>query len=129
MQVTEDGYRNAIVKLTGILDTSDLTWTSVISLNTFTNNEQNARLTGYRFDLIEWSISNTLEVNLYWNSTTPQQLFPLAGRGRINGSNYGGFVPNQSAAGYDGSINLVTSGWSTTQNFSIVLELIKLYKA
>lgn len=128
-QITEEGPRNAVVKLTGILDTMDVSEVPAVSLSMFLNNDNRMNLVGLRVDLIEWSISAGLEVNLAWNGATPQQIFPLAGRGRINSNNYGGFLPDRTRAGYTGDINLTTANYvaGTTANFSIVLELIKLY--
>ena len=128
-QITEEGPRNAVVKLTGILDTMDVSEVPAVSLSMFLNNDNRMNLVGLRVDLIEWSISAGLEVNLAWNGATPQQIFPLAGRGRINSNNHGGFLPDRTRAGYTGDINLTTANYvaGTTANFSIVLELIKLY--
>lgn len=130
MQITEEGPRNAVVKLTGVVDTSDISEIPAVSLTDFTNNDPNLVLIGFRVDLIEWSMSQDLEINLAWNSLHPQQIFPIAGRGRINSSNYGGFIPDKTRTGYDGSINLVSTGFSagTTQNFTVILELVKLYR-
>ncbi len=129
-QITEEGPRNAVVKLTGVLDTSDVSLTPAISLSEFNNNDVRMNLWGLRVDMLEWSISKDLEVNLYWNSSgNPQQIFPLAGRGRIYSANYGGFIPDRTRGGFDGSINLQTKGFlaGTVQNYTIVLELVKLY--
>lgn len=136
-QVTHEGWRNAVVKLTGVLDTSNISETPAIALSDFSNNDRVAgRLSGFRVDLLEWSISNGIEVNLAWNSANPQQIFPLSGRGRIYANNYGGFIPDKTRTAYDGSINLTTSGFvalsdpagpSVPQNFTIILELVKLY--
>lgn len=130
MQITEEGPRNAVVKLTGILDSSDATENPAIALTDFINNDANLVLTGFRVDLIEWSMSNNMEVQLSWNAAVQQSIYPLAGRGRIYANNYGGFLPVSTALGYDGSINLTTNGYvsGTTQNFTVVLELIKLYR-
>ena len=128
-QVTEEGPRNAIVKLTGYLDTTNVSEHPAIPLSVFRNNDTRMVLVGLRVDLIEWSISSGIEVNLTWNSSNPQQMFPLAGRGRINSTNYGGFIPDRTRGGYTGDINLDTVGYvpGSIQNFSIVLELVKLY--
>lgn len=130
LQITEEGPRNAVVKITGILDSSNESRVEVIDPDDFFNNETRAVLTGFRVDLIEWSISNGLEVNLFWHGNTPQHIYPLAGRGRIYAANYGGFVPDPLRSGYSGGIDLVTAGFTpgTVQNFSIILELVKLYK-
>ncbi len=129
MQIAQEGPRNAVVKLTGVLDSGDTTEISAIAITDFVNNDQQCNLVGFRVDTIEWSISANLEVLLEWNSLTPKQIYPIAGRGRIYGSNYGGFIPDRTRLGYDGSINLRTTGAipGQTFNFTIVLELVKIY--
>lgn len=129
-QITQEGPRNAVVKLTGVLDSADALENPAIALGDFINNDQNLVLIGFRVDLIEWSMTQALEVQLSWASNNPQQIFPLAGRGRIYGNNYGGFIPDSSRAGYTGAINLTTDGYQigTVQNFTIILELVKLYR-
>ena len=129
-QITGDGYRNAVVKLTGVIDTANVALQPAIQLSDFKTNDQNLYLTGFRIDLIEWSISNPLEIVLAWGSASPQQIYPLAGRGRIASDNYGGFIPDSTKAGYDGSIVLSTANFPAGGicNYTIVLELVKLYK-
>ena len=134
IQITQEGPRNAVVKLTGILDTSDISEVPAIALQDFRNNDASSGpLIGLRVDLIEWSISQGMEVQLAWDGYVPQQIFPIAGRGRIYGANYGGFLPDRTRKNYNGNINLVTTGWAnsvsqgSTQNFTIILELVKLY--
>ena len=129
-QVTEEGPRNAVVKLTGYLDTSNVSELPAIDITQlFKNNDTRMVLTGLRVDLIEWSISQGLEINLAWASANPQQIYLLAGRGRINSTNYGGFVPDVTRAQYNGDINLTSVGYvpGTVANFTIVVELVKLY--
>ena len=134
MKVLQEGPRNAVVKLTGILDSGDLTAPSVVALSDFHNNDQNQYLTGFRIDFVEFSMSTGLEINLWWNSNTPEQITPLAGRGRFGSKNYGGLYPDPTRAGYDGSLNMSTTGASggtfvtgQTANFTVILELVKLY--
>jgi hypothetical protein len=128
-QITGDGYRNAVVKLTGVIDTANISLFPAIALGDFKNNDQNLYLKGFRIDLIEWSISNPLELLLAWNAASPQQIYPLAGRGRIASDNYGGFLPDFTRAGMDGSIVLSSAGFvpGTVANYTIALELVKLY--
>jgi len=136
MRVVQEGPRNAIVKLTGYLDSGDVVEQSVISLANFKNNDQQLYLTGFRVDHLEFSMSTGLEIMLAWNSATPQQITPLAGRGKFGARNYGGLLPDTTLPGYDGSINLSTTGASfgsiqfaagQIANFTVVLELVKLY--
>ena len=68
-QVVEEGPRNAVVKLTGVLDSTDASFVPVIALSDFTNNDKNLVLTGFRFDEVEYSISDPLGVTLSWMGT------------------------------------------------------------
>lgn len=130
-QITEEGPRNAVVKLTGYLDISDIVEAPAIAVGDFSNNDPRLTLEGFRIDLIEYSISNGVEIRLDWNSTIPQQIYLLSGRGKLSSCNYGGFIPDATKVGYDGSINLTTFGFdpAVPQSFSIVLELVKLYSS
>jgi hypothetical protein len=128
-QIVLDGPRNAAVKLTGVIDTTDIYERPAVSLLDFQNNErQYGKLVGLRVDTVEYSIGGGIELLLEWNSANPQEIFPLAGRGKINGAFHAGWAPNRLLAGYDGGINLKSSGYMTgKQNFSVTIEMVKLY--
>lgn len=128
-QITLDGMRNLVVKWGGVLDTANFSLTPALALTDCKYNDPNNKLNGFRLDMVEWSISDGLEIVVAWNATLPQLITPLYGRGKINMWNYGGYVPDQSRAGYNGSINLTSTGYvaSSIANFTVTLELIKLY--
>jgi hypothetical protein len=134
-QILLDGWRNAVVKLTGVLDTMDANEQSVIAPSMFSNNETISVLTGFRVDRLTYVIGQGIEIQLQWNgSSQDQTIVAIAGRGVTDNHHYGGWQPNQTLPGYDGSINLVTTGYGlqpifgTVQNFTIVIEMTKLYK-
>ena len=128
-QITLDGYRNAVVKFTGVIDSTDAIEAPALVLSDMKTNDPLARLVGFRLDMIEWSMSQGLEIVVEWNSANPQQIMPIAGRGRIYAHDYGGFTPDQLKPGFDGAINLRSQSYQpgTIANFTVVLELIKLY--
>lgn len=131
-QILEEGYRNAVVKLTGSLDTGNFDTVSAISPADFTNNDPNfSRVSGLRVDHITYSIGDGIELQLAWNSFAPQQIAPIAGRGKIDATCDGGFIPDASKPGYDGTINLFSTGFipGAPQNFTVFLRLVKLYNA
>lgn len=123
-----DGPRTAVILLTGILDTSNASIAPAISLSDFTGNVTDKTLTGLAVDCIEYSITDAvaLGVNLYWQATTPQIIAALAGQGEFEFE--GGLVPDIAAAGFNGAINLSTTGWSGTVVYSILLTLAKIYR-
>lgn len=129
-RILEDGPRNAVVLLTGILDTSNASLTPAIQLADFTNNaSETGPLRSFRLDKVSYSIADQLQAQLYWNATTPQVMVALAGRGHLKFKPSSGLQPaNRLAAGFDGAINLITTGWASgIQNYSVLLELVKVY--
>jgi hypothetical protein len=124
-QILEEGQRNAIVKLTAVLDTSDLAITTAIDVTTLNQAGIGFTPTQVRIDHIDYSISDQLEVQLLWGATTDVVILPLAGRGRLMFWNFGGLT-NNSGAGKTGNIKVKTTGWTSgTQVFSVVLEMVK----
>ena len=128
-QIIEDGWKHAIVKLTGVLDTSDISEAPAIALSDFTNNDTMKEFNGLCIKKISWSIGDGLQIVLAWNGFHPQQIAPLSGRGKLCAKDFGSFNPDMTLIGYDGGINLTTSGYpmNTVQNFVVVLEMTKRY--
>lgn len=127
--VYQDGYRNANVRFTGSLDTSNLTGTDAVVLADFTNNDPRAgTLRGLRIDKITAVIMPPLSVQLFWNATTPQLIGNLAAYD--NELEFvGGLFPTTGAAGYTGGLNVNTLGWAAgTWIFTINLEMTKIYQ-
>ena len=118
-QVLIDGHRNAVVKITGVLDTSNVSSTIIIDPANF-----DLKPTGFRIDHLDYSISDPLEVRLLWDGSPQIDILPIAGRGRMSFSNFGGLTDN--AATPTGKIALETTGYTSgTLVFSVVLELVK----
>jgi hypothetical protein len=125
IQVIEDGARNSIVKITGVLDTSDVALQTGVDLTTLNQGGSGPTPTLARIDHIDYSISDQLEIQLQWHATTNVIIMPLAGRGRMSFWNFGG-LQNNSGAGRNGNIDFKTTGWTSgTQVFSLILELVK----
>lgn len=130
-QIVEEGPRNAVVKLAGVLTTSDVISGQLsVLLSDFSNNDVIAGpLTGLRVDTILYSMGVQIDVVLQWRGNTPQLIAPLSRTGKLDVSGDGGFLPDRNLSGRDGGIDLLTSGYpsGTTQNFTITLRLVKLY--
>jgi hypothetical protein len=130
-QVLENGPSNYIVKLTGVLDTSDLAATTAIDPSSFVDNDTGSGVltaTTVRIDHIDYSLTDQIEVQLQWDATTPVVALPVAGRGRMSFWNFGG-LQNNAGAGKTGKLLIQTTGWTSgTQVFSIVLECKKQYR-
>lgn len=129
IQTILDGPRNAVVKVTGVLDTSNQASVKIYDPATLMIPPGSlAPAPLARLNYIDYSISDQLEVQLSWGlaggAGAGKILMPLAGRGRMNFDDWKG-IPNDQANS-DGTIWLVTTGWtSSTQIFTVILEMIK----
>lgn len=128
IQVLVDGPRNTVVKVEGILDTSDLSLITVVdpALLAGIDNTGGVKAKHFRIKEIIHNIEDLLDVRLFWDATTPARIEALTGRGKANYEKFGGLQDN-SGAGSTGKILLSTQGWTIGANlsFSLILELVK----
>lgn len=123
-QTIMDGPRNAVVKVTGVLDTSDLALTTIVDPALFNPVSGNTLAKTVRLYHIDYSITDQLELQLQWQGTPNTVMMPLAGRGRMSFVDFGGLTDN--AATPTGRIQLLTTGWASgIQVFTLVLEMVK----
>ena len=121
-QILIDGPRNAVVKVTAILDTSDLALTTIVDPASFYDVPPQFRLMH-----IDYAMTDQLEAQLQWVGTPNTVMMPLAGRGRMSFVDFGGLTDNASSP--TGQIQLKTTGWASgTQVLTLVLEMVKLGK-
>ena len=128
-QTLIDGPKNVVIKVVGILDSSDLSSTTLVDPALLSSimpgwPSGNILASTLRIDFIDYSIEDSLEVKLHWNATTPTLIEALTGRGNMD------FRPNQmlqnnAGAGKDGKINISTNGWVGTKTFTLTLGLAK----
>lgn len=128
VKVLEDGPRNAVVNLVGVVDSSDMTQAPAISLNQFLANGRD-RLVGLRVIDVNYSVTPDLVVKLDWNANTPQPIGSYSGSNKILAGRYGGVAPDRTAGGYDGNINLTTKGFvaGKTYGFTLRVEMVKIF--
>lgn len=130
VKISEDGRRNAIVTLVGVVDTADMNVVQAIPITGFTNNEPRQVFKGFKFARASYSVTPGLNVLLAWNSNSPELMCALAGSAEMDRQPEGGYVPNLLASGYEGSINLSTTGFvaGSKYTFTIGLRMTKVYR-
>jgi hypothetical protein len=126
-QILQEGPRNVVVKLTGELDTSDLAVTTVLTPATYNQGGTGPTPTGFNIQYIWYAIGINLELFLEWHMTTNVPLLPLAGRGRMDFTAFGG-INSPGGLGANGAIDMKTQGWvaGTIQPYTIILEMKKI---
>lgn len=129
-QILEDGPRNVVVKLTGTLDTSDVTTTTLLdpaTLSTLDGLTPGITPTRLKIQKISYNIETGLAVNLYWDATAPVLIASLVTSGDdLKFKKFGGLW-NNGGAGVTGLITFTTQGWSTGAilSFNVILECTK----
>lgn len=124
IQTLEEGRRNLVVKMTGVLDTSNLASTVGIAIASYNCSGTAPTPTTLRIDHIDYSISDQLEIQLLWDAAAPVVIMPLAGRGKLSFGNFGGLQNNATSP--TGNILIQTTGWASgIQVFSMILEMVK----
>lgn len=129
IQTILDGPRNVVVKVEGILDTSDLASTTLVDpALLFPMDSQNqVKAKHLRLYTIHYIVEDGLEVRLAWDATTPVRIEQLTGRGKSCFRHFEG-IPDNSGAGSTGKVLISTEGWSAAKilSFSVVCEFAKV---
>ena len=126
VQTLVDGPRNVVLKLDGLLDTSDLAYVVIVDPATLSDyNINNAKATKLRINKINFDVEDGLDVEMWWDAPTPLRFADFVGRGKVDAWRYGGIVNNATSP--TGKIAISTQGWSTGAilSYTIVLELVK----
>jgi len=130
IQILEDGPRNVVVKLSGILDTADIASTTLLdpaALSTMDGRTPGITPTRLKIQKISYNIETGLAVNLFWDATTPLLIASLVTSGDdLKFRKFGGLWDN-GGAGVTGLITFTTQGWSTGAilSFNVILECTK----
>jgi hypothetical protein len=127
IQLLQDGPRNVIIKLTGILDTSDVAAATLLDPAALSVIGQNEGLaTRLAIKHIKYNIEDTLAVYLYWEATADVLILPLEGRGNLP---FETALTNTEAAGVTGKLKWATQGWAVSGVVSFALEIqLKKYQ-
>lgn len=120
-QILTDGARSATVKAVGVLDSSDLTATTIADPADFSPTP-----TKFRIDAAKFSVDSPLDLRVWWDATSDVLAATLAGTQSLKFRKFGGLI-NNAGSGVTGKIQVTTTGYSSgTVNFTLVLELVKM---
>jgi len=129
IQTLVDSERNLVVKLVGLLDTSNVSLTTLIdpalvaAVNASGLNPQQPSKVAIK--KVTYDVEDGLAVNLYWDATTDVPIWRFTGRGFVMGEQIG-FLQNNAGTGVTGKVLYDTDGYSTgLLSFSLLIECIK----
>ena len=131
-QTLSDGDRIAVMKFTNLSDGSGESSVKKVDVSALANNSAGAACAHATINQIWYDIGG-MRVALEWNATTNVVAAVLGGSAAAGpGSGYMDFrsfggLKNTLASGYDGDIDLTTSGHTNLDHYTIVLQLRKSY--
>ncbi len=127
LQTLLDGPRNVVIKVDGILDTSDVVATVIADPAVMAGIDSSGlqKAAKLRLKELDFTIEDGLTVNLFWDATAPVLLQSYNGRQDFCYDDFGG-LNNNAGAGVNGKVLLSTEGWTAgIKSFSMVLRFIK----
>ena len=129
IQTLVDSERNLVVKLVGLLDTSNVSLATLIdpalvaAVNASGLNSQQP--TKVAIKKVTYDVEDGLAVNLYWDATADVPIWRFVGRGFVMGEQVG-FLQNNAGTGVNGKVLYDTDGYSSgSLSFSLLIECIK----
>ena len=131
-QTLADGDRIAVMKFTNLSDGNGESSVKKVDISALAANSAGETPARATIEQIWYDIGG-MRVALEWNATTNVVAAVLGGSaaaGNVSGHmdfrSFGG-VKNTLASGYDGDIDLTTSGHTNLDHYTIILELSKNY--
>ncbi len=120
IQVLEDGDRNVVVKVVGIINSADVGYTIVFDPADYFPN-----LGKLRVDGVEYAVEEGLTVRLWWDGVVPVLMHTFDQSDTAKFVRFGGLQNN--AADPSGRIALTTEGWAEDAilNFSLTVWMVK----
>lgn len=118
-QTILDGPRNLVMKFTNLSDGTGESAVLKVDVSTFTPPAATVAIKRITYNV------QGMVATLLWDATTDVRIIDLAGDGVFDFSRAP--IPNTKASGYTGDILLTTTGHSSGDSYSIVVEMIKKF--
>lgn len=117
-QIIIDGARNTVMKFTNLSDGTGEAGVTKVDVSALQGAPASVRV-----DRIHYCV-NGMVVTMLWDATTDVRMVELAGDGWFDFRDFGG-LPNNAGTGVTGDILFTTTGASSGDSYSIVLEMAK----
>lgn len=117
-QTIVDGVRNTVMKFTNLSDGTGESAVTKVDVSAL-----NGAPSFVKLMRIHYSV-NGMVATLLWDATTDVRILDLQGYGTLDFTHFGG-LPNNAGTGVNGDILLTTTGHSSGDSYSIILEMEK----
>lgn len=117
-QTLVDGSRNVVMKFTNLSDGSGESAVTKVDVSAL-----NGAPTSVKINKIHYNVQGMV-ATLLWDADTDVRCVDLAGDGVFDFTGFGGLI-NNGGTGVTGDILLTTTGHTSGDNYTIVLEMAK----
>lgn len=117
-QTIVDGKRNVVMKFTNLSDGNGESAVTKVDVSAL--NDAPTRVAIQR---IHYSVAGMV-ATLLWDADTDVRIVDLQGDGCLDASRYGGLI-NNAGTGVTGDIRLTTTGHTSGDSYTIILEMTK----
>lgn len=117
-QILIDGPRQVVVKLTNLSDGTGESAVLKVDVSALTGAP-----TAVKIRRVHYSVTGMV-ATLLWDATTDVRILDLSGYGTLDFDSFGGLT-NNGGTGVTGDILLTTTGHSSGDSYSIILEMAK----
>jgi len=126
-QTIQDGQRNAVLKFTNISDGTGESAVVKVDVSALASNSSGTACTGVTVAKIWWQCVG-MGVQLLFDATANVLVIGLSedSAGYHDYSDFTG-IPNNAGSGKTGDILFTTIGASSTDTYTVILELVKEY--
>lgn len=119
-QTIIDSARNAVMKFTNLSDGTGESAVTKVDVSAL-----NGAPTAVKIEKIHYNVQGMV-ATLLWDADTDVRCADLAGDGCFDFSSFGGLT-NNGGAGVTGDVKLTTTGHTSGDSYTIVLEMVKDY--
>jgi hypothetical protein len=124
-QTLFNGSRRLVVKLTNTSDGTGESGAVKVDVSAIPADARFGSVSEVKVNKITYDITG-MTVSLLWDATTDVVFATLSGNGCIDMTDKGG-IKNNSGDGKTGDILLTTTGHTSGDTYTIILEMVKIY--
>ena len=126
VQILHDGPKGVVAKVTGILDTADVTATDILDPATLSDTYGSFKASQLAITDLKWDVQGALAVRLWWDASTDVLIRTLTAQD-VECYRDSQPLQNNAGAGKTGKIQLTTEGYAATASneFTIIISALK----
>lgn len=124
-QILQDDARKVVMKFTNLSDGTGESAVKKVDVSALTADSQGRACNRVKITRVLYNV-NGMVVTMLWDATTDVRIMDLSGFGCFDMDCFGGLW-NNAGTGVNGDVLFTTTGHSSGDNYTIILEMVKSY--